>query len=89
MSFLNNCVDNYVDKCVENVVGNPQKHPSQVSGRDIHRLILRKKRRFPRFFAEKRYKLIKFAPKKGIVDKLIYHLIIREIELTIIVESQE
>jgi hypothetical protein len=29
-----------------------------------------KKERFPPIFAEKRYKLINFAPKTGIVDKL-------------------
>ena len=45
---------------------------------DIHRLILRKNKRFPRFFAEKRYKLIKFAPKIEIVDKLPYWFIIRK-----------
>jgi hypothetical protein len=37
---------------------------------DIHRFIPKKNKRFPPFFAEKRYKLINFAPKTEIVDKL-------------------
>ena len=64
---------------MEKIISNSQKQQSRVSSMDIHRLILRKNKRFPRFFAEKRYKLIKFAPKKEIVDKLIYDLIISEI----------
>ena len=37
---------------------------------DIHRFIQLFLATFPRNYDEKRYKLIKFAPKYGIVDKL-------------------
>jgi hypothetical protein len=36
---------------------------------DIHRFIIGFFIRFPPFFAEKRYKLINFAPEMEIVDK--------------------
>jgi len=42
--------------------------------RDINMLIHIKFGRFPQFFAEKRYKLIIFAPKYEIVDKIPYVL---------------
>ena len=44
--------------------------------RDFHRLIQAFFERFPLFFAEKRYKLINFAPKSEIVDKRALMLII-------------
>ena len=43
---------------------------SEVGYMDIHRFIITFFERFPPFFAEKRYKLINFAPKLEIVDKL-------------------
>ena len=43
--------------------------------------------RFPPFFAEKRYKLIKFAPKLSFVDKLTDAFIIRKKESTGVVNN--
>ena len=47
---------------------------------DIHRFIIAFFERFPPFFAEKRYKLINFAPEMEIVDNLSYWFIISEKE---------
>ena len=46
----------------------------------IHSYITMIFERFPPFFAEKRYKLINFAPKMEIVDNLSYWFIIRKKE---------
>ena len=43
---------------------------SEVGYVDIQMVIIAFLERFPPFFAEKRYKLINFAPKLEIVDKL-------------------
>lgn len=62
-------VDNYVDNRVDNVLiihSYPQRHFGYM---DIHRFIQLFLATFPRNYDEKRYKLIKFAPKYGIVDK--------------------
>ena len=45
---------------------------------DINRLIMGKYSIFQQIFAEKRYKLIIFAPKMEIVDKVREVFIIRE-----------
>jgi hypothetical protein len=45
---------------------------------DIHRVIQGNFATFPPFFAEKRYKLIIFAPKKRIVDKIAERLIMNK-----------
>jgi len=42
---------------------------------------------FPRFFAEKRYKLCNFAPKIEMVDNCVFCLIIKKKEFTPIVEN--
>ena len=44
-------------------------------------------RNFSTFFAEKRYKLINFAPEFEIVDKIHYRLIINKKESTSIVNK--
>ena len=76
-----------MDNYVENVVDNSQNHLCLVRYRDIHRIIHVFLERFPQFFAEKKYKLIKFAPKLEIVDKWSYELIIREKESTVGIEN--
>ena len=67
-----------VDKCVDNSVNNLLIIPYTLTFGDIHRFITAIYATFPLFFAEKRYKLIKFAPKIEIVDKLPYWFIIRK-----------
>ena len=52
-------VDNYVENLVDNAQ-NPIQKPDVV---DINTFIIDISATFPLFFAEKRYKLIKFAPK--------------------------
>ena len=47
---------------------------------NIHSYITLIFERFPLFFAEKRYKLINFAPEMEIVDNLSYWFIIRKKE---------
>ena len=59
-----------VDNYVENLVYNSQYLSTPFGLGDINRLILTFFVRFPLFFAEKRYKLINFAPEMEIVDKL-------------------
>ena len=54
---------------------------------NIHNYITLIFERFPLFFAEKRYKLINFAPKLRIVDKIHYRLIINKKESTSIVNK--
>ena len=80
-----------VDKCVDNSVNNLFVYPQNpLNGgwqRDIHTFIHRYFWRFPHFFAEKRYKLINFAPKKGIVDKVTERLRIRKKQLMFIVDK--
>jgi hypothetical protein len=44
---------------------------------------------FPQIFAEKRYKLINFAPKLGMVDKLSLLFCIREKQSTVGVNNCE
>ncbi len=41
---------------------------------DIHRVMSNKLKTFPRFFINKRYKLITFAPNVDIVDKQCFNL---------------
>ena len=65
---------------MENVFVYPQNDVKKGWRWDINTVIHRKFESFPRFFAEKRYKLINFAPKKGIVDKVTERLIIRKKE---------
>ncbi len=71
-----------VDKPVENYVDNlwifAQKEVESLKYVDINRLIKGKYSTFQQIFAEKRYKLIKFAPKMEIVDKVREVFIIRE-----------
>ena len=71
-----------VDKPVENYVENlwifAQKEVESLKYVDINRLIKGKYSTFQQIFAEKRYKLIKFAPKMEIVDKVREVFIIRE-----------
>ena len=71
-----------VDKPVENYVNNlwffAQKEVESLKYVDINRLIKGKYSTFQQIFAEKRYKLIKFAPKMEIVDKVREVFIIRE-----------
>ena len=71
-----------VDKPVENYVDNlwifAQKEVESLKYVDINRLIKGKYSIFQQIFAEKRYKLIKFAPKMEIVDKVREVFIIRE-----------
>jgi hypothetical protein len=79
LSGVDKCVDNYV----ENALSYPQNHRKKARWRDINRFINHKKERFPLFFAEKRYKLINFAPEKRIVDKIADLLRIRRKESTV------
>jgi hypothetical protein len=58
-------VDNYVENDM-NYAQNKNQHSIQW---DIHRVILHYFERFPYIFAEKKYKLIIFAPDLEIVDK--------------------
>ena len=75
-----------VDKPVENHVDNlwifAQKAVESLEYVDINRLIMGKYSIFQQIFAEKRYKLIIFAPKLKIVDKVLDVLIIRKKEST-------
>jgi hypothetical protein len=59
-----------VDKCVENLVDNSQNKYQPDKYWDINIFIIYFFERFPHFFAEKRYKLINFAPDLEIVDKV-------------------
>ena len=68
---------------MENAFNYAQNYQKKGRSWDIHRVIKHKNKRFPRFFAEKRYKLINFAPKKGIVDKVAEQLIMRKKESTV------
>ena len=56
---------------------------------DINRLIMGKYSIFQQIFAEKRYKLINFAPKLGMVDKLSLLFCIREKQSTVGVNNCE
>ena len=71
-----------VDKPVENYVDNlwifAQKEVESLKYVDINRLIKGKYSTFQQIFAEKRYKLIIFAPQMEIVDKVHEVFIIRE-----------
>ena len=59
-----------MDNYVENVVNNSQNTIERIELVDIHNFILAINTTFPPFFAEKRYKLINFAPELEIVDKV-------------------
>ena len=59
-----------MDNWVENYINNKQNKTLQPELRDIHQVILHYFERFPWIFAEKKYKLIIFAPKLEIVDKV-------------------
>ena len=65
-------VEKPVDNSVENSCICEHNAKEHSPWRDIHRVIQQIFERFPPFFAEKRYKLIIFAPKLEIVDKLCY-----------------
>ena len=52
-----------VDKCVEKPDNKYSLSKSRHQLRDIHRLIKKKKDSFSLIYAEKKYKLINFAPK--------------------------
>jgi len=73
---------------VENSVDNEQNKTEAREGRDINNVITTFFERFPPFFAEKRYKLIKFAPELEIVDKLPEIFIINEKASTTTVNSE-
>ena len=62
-------VEKPVDKYVENIVDYSQNTISRQDLVNINTFIISIWTTFPLFFAEKRYKLINFAPKKEIVDK--------------------
>jgi len=55
---------------VENLLSYSQNNQKNSRQSNIHKVINYKNKRFLYFFAEKRYKLINFAPKKEIVDKV-------------------
>ena len=59
-----------MDYYVENVVNNSQNAIERIELVYIHKFIIAINTTFPPFFAEKRYKLINFAPEIEIVDKL-------------------
>jgi hypothetical protein len=59
-----------VDNYVENLVHNSHYLFTHLALGDINSFIIIFFVRFPLFFAEKRYKLINFAPEMEIVDKL-------------------
>ena len=62
-------VEKPVDNYVENFVDYSQNTISRQDLVNIHTFIITIWTTFPLIFAEKRYKLINFAPKKDIVDK--------------------
>ena len=72
-------VDNYVDNAVKKCVVLPEA----AANVDINALFKHFFVSFPRNFAEKRYKLINFAPKLESVDKVFTCLIIKKKELTV------
>ena len=78
MLIIQIIVEKPVDNYVENLVYNQQFTIPKPEVVDIHRFIQWLFVSFPQFFAEKRYKLIIFAPKMEIVDKLLYWFIIRK-----------
>ena len=55
---------------MENLLSYSQNNQNNSRQSNIHKVINYKIKRFLYFFAEKRYKLINFAPKKEIVDKV-------------------
>ena len=63
---------------MDNYITYSQNYVQKTRRRDIHKVILKKNIIFQLFFAEKRYKLIIFAPKFEIVDKLSDALIINK-----------
>ena len=63
---------------MENLFNYSQNNSQSKRIVDIHTFIQAENIIFQLFFAEKRYKLIKFAPKLEIVDKLPDTLIISE-----------
>ena len=65
-----------VDNCVDNLLKKEWKTICHYSLREKQPVILQKNKSFPPFFAEKRYKLCKFAPSKQIVDKVTMCFII-------------
>jgi hypothetical protein len=67
-----------VDNSVENEWISAQNEVERQSSVDINQLIIRNSCTFQQIFAEKRYKLIIFAPKMEIVDKVREVFIIRE-----------
>ena len=76
--FRKESVDKPVENCVDNLWIFAQKEVESLKYVDINRLIKGKYSTFQQIFAEKRYKLIKFAPKMEIVDKVREVFIIRE-----------
>lgn len=76
--FRKESVDKPVENCVNNLWIFAQKEVESLKYVDINRLIKGKYSTFQQIFAEKRYKLIKFAPKMEIVDKVREVFIIRE-----------
>ena len=77
------CVDNYVDNGGKNggktAAGQECVNKSPVIHEEIQT--------FPLFFAEKRYKLCNFAPKKKMVDNLTSCFIISKKQFTLTVEN--
>lgn len=63
-------VDNYVDNPVDNSRITRELYKRLTGDRDINTLIKAISESFQQFFDEKRYKLIKFAVKVKIVDKV-------------------
>ena len=76
--FRKESVDKPVEKHVDNLWIFAQKAVESLEYVDISRLIMGKYSIFQQIFAEKRYKLIIFAPKMEIVDKVREVFIIRE-----------
>ena len=74
---------------MENVVNNSQNTIERNEQIDNYIFIIVINTNFPQFFAEKRYKLIKFAPKLSFVDKLTDAFIIRKKELTVVVNNYQ
>ena len=77
-------VENYVDKCVENVWTERifQIGRFRPVFNVIHPLILGFSESFPRIFDRKRYKLINFAPKTEIVDNCFIEPVLNKLVST-------
>ena len=85
--FIQIIVENDVNNYVENFVNNHTKQFPTIRKVDFHIVFIDFFASFPLKHDEKRYKLIIFAPKCRIVDKVFILLIVNKKKLTVIVNN--